>query len=102
MLKTVAGKRDLGQSEVCRLLMSEALYHSSFDYITVSLDFKNSKQVVPITSHVNENDIATYDNLMDEFSMRHQNKLLEPIIKKIDNFYNFVKHLKIANGKLIN
>jgi len=32
MLKTVAGKRDLGQCEVSRLLMSEPLYHSSFEY----------------------------------------------------------------------
>ena len=31
MLQSI-GKRDIGQCEVCRLLMSEPLYSSSFEY----------------------------------------------------------------------
>jgi hypothetical protein len=101
MLKTVSGKRDLGQCEVCRLLMSQPLYHSSFEYITVSLDFKQTKQVIPITEKSDENDNATYENLMEEFAKRNRNKFLEPILHKINNYYSFVKYLKIAKGKII-
>ncbi len=98
MLKTVSGKRDIGQCEVSRLLMSGPLYHSSFSYITQCLDFKASKEVVPITPLANDNDSATFANYMDEFAKRRHNKLLEPIIDRIDSLYNFVKHLKIFKG----
>ena len=41
VLKTINGKRDLGQCEVSRLLLSAPLYHSSFAYIKFSLDLNN-------------------------------------------------------------
>ncbi|RNA07443.1 hypothetical protein BpHYR1_020083 [Brachionus plicatilis] len=34
MLKNSCGQTDIGQCEVCRLLMSGPLYQSSFQYIT--------------------------------------------------------------------
>ncbi|RNA15588.1 ATP-dependent DNA helicase PIF1 [Brachionus plicatilis] len=42
MLRSIAGKRDLGQCEVSRLLLSDKLYHSTFNYVTLctDLDFR--------------------------------------------------------------
>ena len=41
MLKTVSGKRDLGKCEVSRLLLSEPLYSSYFQYVNICLDLKD-------------------------------------------------------------
>ncbi|RNA33794.1 hypothetical protein BpHYR1_046991 [Brachionus plicatilis] len=38
MIKSIAGKRDIGQCEVSRLLLSEPLYNSSFNYVTISTE----------------------------------------------------------------
>jgi hypothetical protein len=38
MIKMSGGKRDLSQCEVSRLLLSQPLYRSSFDYITLNND----------------------------------------------------------------
>ncbi|RNA07296.1 ATP-dependent DNA helicase PIF1 [Brachionus plicatilis] len=44
MLKTSCSQRDIGQCEVCRLLMSGPLCQSSFKYVTQILDI-NSRQI---------------------------------------------------------
>ena len=44
MLKKVSGKLDLGQCEVCRLLMSEPLFFSTFEYVTQSLELTQFKE----------------------------------------------------------
>jgi hypothetical protein len=51
MLKTVAGKRDLGQCEVSRLLMSDPLYHSTFEYVTQSLNLNQSNELNNIINY---------------------------------------------------
>jgi hypothetical protein len=99
MLKTVSGKRDLGQCEVCRLLMSEPLYSSSFEFITISLELKQSREVV---SGISRDDItATYQSLMDHYAQRFTNLKLEPVLSQITNYYSFSKMFKSAKGKYI-
>ena len=75
MLKTVAGKRDLGQCEVSRLLMSEPLYHSSFEYVTQSLELNKTNEVNNITTE-NDESPATNKHLMNFFANRNQNDFL--------------------------
>ena len=48
MLKSVGGKRDLGQCEVSRLLLSEPLYSSPFEFVTVSLKLVQERQIIPL------------------------------------------------------
>ena len=50
MLKTVTGKRDLGQCEVCRLLMSEPRFSSTFEYLTQSLKLNQFKEMNKLTN----------------------------------------------------
>ena len=38
MINSVCGKRDIGQCEISRLLLSEPMYHSTFEYVSQSLD----------------------------------------------------------------
>jgi hypothetical protein len=47
MLKSIAGKRDLGQCEVAHLLLSEPLYHLNFNYVNLSTDLF-TKEVNPM------------------------------------------------------
>jgi hypothetical protein len=99
MLKTVAGKRDLGQCEVSRLLMSEPLYHSSFEYVTQSLELNQTNEVNNITTE-NDESPATYKNLMNFFANRNQNDFLIPILHEISSFNQFVNKFKVTKGKL--
>ena len=100
MLKSVSGKRDLGQCEVSRLLMSEPLYSSSFEYITLSLEFKLTREINTSIGAVNSDKPATIDTLLDCFANRMNNKKLENILIEIPNFYTFAKKFKIFKGKL--
>ncbi|RNA16634.1 ATP-dependent DNA helicase PIF1 [Brachionus plicatilis] len=38
MIKSTAGKRDIGKCELSRLLLSEPLYNSTFNYVTISTE----------------------------------------------------------------
>ena len=71
MLKTVSGKRVLGQCEVCRVLLSEPLYSSSFEFITLSLDLKQSREINPITETTNDSNVATNEILLDYYAKRY-------------------------------
>ena len=99
MLKSVSGKRDLGQCEVSRLLMSEPLYSSSFEYITLSLEFKQTREINTNLGAMNLEKLATIDTLLDCFANRINNKKLEHILNEIPNFYTFAKKFKIFKGK---
>jgi len=59
MLKSVAYKRDIG---VSRLLLSEPLYSSSFELVTISLKLCQDKQLLPITAETDNNAVVTKKN----------------------------------------
>ena len=63
-LKTVTGKRNLGQCEVCGLLMSEPLYSSTFEFVTQSLELTQFKELNKLTIK-NGNNLATNPSLID-------------------------------------
>ena len=97
MLKSVAGKRDLGQCEVCRLLFSEPLYQSTFEYVSQSLELNQSKQLNKLNKDPNQ--AATMKTLLD-FYIHHN--LNEPYYnQKYNNFFDFVTKFKILKEKLI-
>ena len=77
MIKSVSGKRDLGQCEVCRLLLSEPLYSSTFEYVTQSLELKQSKELNNLNNRIDTQ--ATNKTLIDFFANRKDNPLLQHI-----------------------
>ena len=96
MLKSVAGNRDIGQSEVCRLLMSEPLYHSSFKYVNQSLDI-NSKQ---INNSANENETAFKKTMIDFYENRYNENISTEDLAKIYNLVDFVKMFTIEKDRI--
>ncbi len=96
MLKTVSGKRDLGQCEVSRLLLSGPLYSSSFQYITQSLELHVSK-LVKIHNNKENSDSVTNKSLIERYSHRAENAFMFE-----GNLYDFVKKFKIFKGKFFN
>ena len=97
MLKSVAGKRDLGRCEVCRLLFSEPLYHSSFEYVTQSLELNQSKQLNLFNKDTSQP--ATIKTLLDYFFHRNLN---EPYFnQKYINLFEFVTKFKTLKDKLV-
>ena len=99
MLKSVSGKRDLGQCEVCRLLISEPLYSSSFEYVQQSLDLNQAKEINKLSN--NGNSKATNSTLMDFYAHRFQNDKMHSIRDTISSFYDFVLQYKVIKGQLI-
>lgn len=93
MLKTVSGKRDLGQCEVSRLLFSGNLYSSTFTYVTQSLELKQSNQVKN-TKELGDSAPITYKSLMDSYANRANNGFAF-----VGNFYQFTKTFKIFKSK---
>ncbi|RNA24393.1 ATP-dependent DNA helicase PIF1 [Brachionus plicatilis] len=82
MLKFSCGQRDIGQSEVCRLLMSGQLYQSSFYYVNQSLEL-NSKQI-EIDTKKGDDQICFKKTLLDYFLIR------KSLNQKMDNVYNLI------------
>ena len=70
--------------------MSEPLYHSSFEYVTQSLELNQTNEVNNITTE-NDESPATNKNLMNFFANRNQNEFLIPILHEISSFHQFVK-----------
>jgi len=99
MLKTVAGKRDLGQCEVSRLLMSDSLYHSTFEYVTQSLNLNQSNELNNIINY-NDESSATNKHLMKFYANRQTIPYLMPILNEIQSFNQFVTKYKVSKGKL--
>ncbi len=64
MLKTIGCNRDIGQSEVCRLILSEPLYHTTFQFVNQSLDFGNRQ--INIGSN-NDEESAFVKTMLDFF-----------------------------------
>ena len=95
MLKTNNATRDIGQSEVCRLLLSEPLYQSTFDYIYISLDI-NSKQVTF------DNNIIQYKkSIIDYYANRYNEYIDKDTLDKIFNILDFVILFKLQNNRLV-
>ena len=92
MLKTVSGKRDLGHCAVCRLLMSEPLYSSRFEYVQLSLDLNQAKEIDKLSN--NGNSKATNSTLMDFYAHRYQNDKMQSIRDTISSFYDFFYNIK--------
>ena len=99
MLKTVFGKRDIGQCEVCRLLMSEPHFQSTFTYVTQSLELNQAHEVIPIET-TNQNRKATNQTLMDYYAKRKENPALSLILDEIKSFNKFVIRFKVFKNQL--
>ncbi|CAF0924282.1 unnamed protein product [Brachionus calyciflorus] len=96
MIKSIAGKRDIGQCEVSRLLLSESLYNSSFNYVTVSTEI-DSRQ---LNLNVNEDDEskATKNSLIDYYANRKQLESIKNQLVKIGNLISFVRFFKLDSN----
>jgi hypothetical protein len=94
MLRTVC-KRDIGQCEVSRLLFSEPLYHSTFDYVSQSLDL-SSRQL----NFDQNSSLLVKINLLDYYADRDSNEFLKPHLASITSFIEFVKKFVISCGVL--
>jgi hypothetical protein len=98
MMKTVSGTRDLGRGEVSRLLFSDPLYHSSFEYVVQSLDLNQSREMNNLNS--TNTTIATNQTIMDFYVNRLTNALLIHTIPY--NLIKFCLEFKVNKGQLQN
>jgi hypothetical protein len=98
MLKSIAGKRDLGQCEVSRLLLSEPMYHSTFNYVNLSTDLFTKE--VNINANANEDDDATKKNIIDFYADRFNNQRLQNALDDINNLMEFTRKFIVKKGEL--
>lgn len=101
MIRSVAGKRDLGAGEVSRYLLSEPTYHSEFDAVFLNLDL-NVKElnIENFQSNENEHDSekSIYKNsIIDFYANRLKNPFLSEYINSILHLIHFVQLFKINN-----
>jgi hypothetical protein len=94
MLKSIANKRDIGQCEVSRLLLSEPLYSSSFEFVTISLKMCQDKQLLPITAETDNNAVVT-KTLMESFANRYAISHIQRLLDQNPNLYTFAKMFNI-------
>jgi len=92
MLKSVANKRDIG---VSRLLLSEPLYSSSFEFVTISLKSCQDKQLLPITAETDNNAVVTKKILMECFANRYSISHIQHLLDQTPNLYTFAKMFNI-------
>ena len=96
MIKHITGDRDIGQFEVSRLLMSQQLYHSSFDYVTISTNM-DSKEI-NTNPELPSDSTAFKKSLIDYYANRKKLGVCQAHLSKINNLIDFVK-LFTTNGK---
>ena len=89
MIKHIAGDRDIGQCEVSRLLMSQPLYHSSFDYVTISTNM-DSKEI-NTNPELPSDSTAFKKSLIDYYANRKKLGVCQAHLSKINNLIDFVK-----------
>jgi hypothetical protein len=94
MIKTICGKRDISQCEVSRLLLSEPLYHSSFEYITLNTDL-NSREL-NIDMNLDENEPATKKSIIDYYANRKKEFFLRTYLEQITSLVHFVRMFKLT------
>ena len=95
MLRSIAGKRDIGQCEVSRLLLSEKMYHSTFNYVTINTEL--DVRELNLTTNSDESSSAFKQSLIDFYAKRKSNFFLRCHLEKIKNFITFAKLFKINN-----
>ena len=98
MLKSIAGKRDIGQCEVSRLLLSEQLYHSSFNYAVQTTDLYTRE--VNLGKNIDENSSATKKSIIDFYSERLENNSIQHQLDDVNNLIDFVKKFIIKKNEL--
>ena len=89
MIKHIAGDRDIRQCEVSRLLMSQPLFHSSFDYVTICTNL-NSKEINTQPGLANDT-TAFKKSLIDYYAIRETLGIVQPHLNKINNLIDFIK-----------
>ena len=99
MLKSIAGKRDLGQCEVSRLLLSEPLYHSSFNYVTINTDLDSRE--VNLDKDADSDDLATKKSIIDYYAERKTISEIQHLLHDSINLIDFIKIFNIKKNKLI-
>ena len=99
MIKQICGKRDIGQCEVSRLLMSEPLYHSDFKYVSISTDL-DSREINCIRD-LDETQPTTKSSLIDYYSKRNSNPFLEKYLNLIVKYLEFGHLFSINKNKLV-
>ena len=99
MLRSIAGKRDLGQCEISRLLLSEPLYHSSFNYVNLCTDLNNKQ--VNLDKNSNEEDSAVKESIIDFYANRFDNPRLQNQLDDVHNLIDFVRKFTIKNKELV-
>ena len=99
MLRSIAGKRNLGQCEISRLLLSEPLYHSSFNYVNLCTDLNNKQ--VNLDKNSNEEDSAVKESIIDFYANRFDNPRLQNQLDDVHNLIDFVRKFTIKNKELV-
>jgi hypothetical protein len=99
MVKSVAGKRDIGQCEVSRLILGEPMYHSSFNYIVLSTDF-NSREV-NLDKNIDENEPATKKSMLDFFGNRLKISQIRCQLINVKNLIDFARIFRIVKNELV-
>ncbi len=98
-LQSTCSRRDKGQPEVARALLGEPLYHSTFNYKTICLDF-GTKELRPIDND-DGGTCATYKSLMEYFADRHTIPCLQNLGDRVpSSFIEFCKYFDASKGKL--
>ena len=98
MLRSIAGKRDLDQCEISRLLLSELLYHSTFNYVTLCTDLNNKQ--VNLDKNANDDDDAVKSSIIDFYANRYDNPRLQKELDDVNNLIDFVRKFTIKNNQL--
>ncbi len=93
IVKSIAGKRDLGQCEVARLLLSEPLYHSYFNYVNLSTDLFTKE--VNISNKADDDDDATKKNIIDFYANRYNNQRLQNSLDDVHNLMDFARKFMV-------
>jgi hypothetical protein len=98
MIHLIAGNRDIGQCEVSRLLFSDPLYHSTFNYVNQSSDLYNRE--INVNAINNDSASATKKSMIDFYRTRKKNTFLIPHLDKVINFIEFVRFFKIVKNEI--
>lgn len=105
MIRSVAGKRDLGAGEVSRYLLSEPTYHSEFDavFLNLQLDikeidinaFQESNEANNEESQTNNEKSIYKNSIIDFYANRFNNHSLREYISSINHLIQFAQLFKV-------
>lgn len=97
MIKSAAGKRDLGSGEVSRYLLSEPCYHSEFEYVKLNLNVEEKEINLQTNNNKeNEDNYHTFKkNIIDFYANRFNESLLDNKLDKIECLIDFVQYFKL-------